>query len=371
MRKKHNILLVTNDHVEALTKMADNTIRVSAVDRGNVQINEREKVNREKAIHALAVGDRYVYTASGADLQFFYDTEIRSNGALMGIAGFTTFSYCLFLASFWDSSEDSAVLVLVAGGIISFFCVNPYLLSLVEWRNSMREEAEALVHASKGMNKLLKLCLTLSIIFIISAIEFGVVNAVVNGLEGVKFWVAMLFDSASLTFPLVCLGIYTGMPFQAVQILGSLPFLLMIFLSTTFSPGAGVPGLKELRYLYARFYFWCMVPGVEDQMEGCPSSNVNLLYLILSALLGSFLFVCVRVALKISVSMKKKEEKTKRANMVDAEFKELQVELYGKKALKRFEHREDTLGSTIREGTSAPSVGAEPESYPDDVDVFA
>jgi len=35
------------------------------------------------------------------------------------------------------------------------FSVNPYLLSLVEWRNAMNEEAAALVHASKGMNKAL------------------------------------------------------------------------------------------------------------------------------------------------------------------------------------------------------------------------
>ena len=31
----------------------------------------------------------------------------------------------------------------------------------------------------------------------------------------------------------------------------------MIFFSTTFSPGSGVAGVKELRYLFARFYLWC------------------------------------------------------------------------------------------------------------------
>ena len=36
MRIKHNILLVTNDHVAALTKMADSTITVSAIDRSKV-----------------------------------------------------------------------------------------------------------------------------------------------------------------------------------------------------------------------------------------------------------------------------------------------------------------------------------------------
>ena len=42
--------------------------------------------------------------------------------------------------------------------------------------------------------------------------------------------------------------------------------LLLIFFSTTFSPGAGVPGLKALRYLFARFYLWCRVPGVLNQV---------------------------------------------------------------------------------------------------------
>ena len=55
----------------------------------------------------------------------------------------------------------------------SSFCVNPYLMALVEWRNAMNEEAAALVHASKGMNKALKTVLTISIIFIVSWIEFG------------------------------------------------------------------------------------------------------------------------------------------------------------------------------------------------------
>lgn len=37
----------------------------------------------------------------------------------------------------------------------------------------MNEEAAALVHASKGMNKALKTVVTISLIFIISWIEYG------------------------------------------------------------------------------------------------------------------------------------------------------------------------------------------------------
>ena len=62
---------------------------------------------------------------------------------------------------------------------------------------------------------------------------------------------------------------------------------------------------KELRYLYARFYFWCMVPAVKDTMEGCPPSNLNLLYLILSALIGLFIFLVVIAVLKIKKGQQK------------------------------------------------------------------
>jgi len=120
LKNKHQILLVTNDHVEALTKMADNTHRVSAIDRTTVRINAREKVNREKAILALAVGDNYIYTSSWEDLKFFFDVEVASSGSLMGVAVFTVFVFALFLATFWDSKSDSAALVLVGGNIIAY-----------------------------------------------------------------------------------------------------------------------------------------------------------------------------------------------------------------------------------------------------------
>eukprot|EP00522_Entomoneis_paludosa_P002878 CAMPEP_0172468606 /NCGR_PEP_ID=MMETSP1065-20121228/61671_1 /TAXON_ID=265537 /ORGANISM="Amphiprora paludosa, Strain CCMP125" /LENGTH=487 /DNA_ID=CAMNT_0013226029 /DNA_START=17 /DNA_END=1480 /DNA_ORIENTATION=+ len=345
LRKRHNIILVTNDHVETLTKMADNTITVSAVDRTKVKVNDMEGVDRQRAIFALSLGDDFEQSSSGEDLKFFFDVEIFANSALVGVTMFSIFSFGLFIASFWDSSEDQAALVLVAGGIIAYFCVNPYLLSLVDWRNAMDEEAEALMHSSRSMNRGLKTCLTLSIVFVISWVEYGVVNAVVDGLSAIKFWVAMFFDSGSLTFPLICLGIYTSMPFQAVQILGSLPFLLMIFLSTTFSPGSGIPVLKELRYLFARFYFWCMVPEVQDDMEGCPNEDLNVLYMILAALVGIFLFLFVQLIVTIRGKKEALEQDKLLESMQDDEFHQLQVTLYGEKALKRLQHMNSSLHS--------------------------
>jgi hypothetical protein len=50
-----------------------------------------------------------------------------------------------------------------------------------------------------------------------------------------------------------------------------------------------------------------MVDSVKDLMEGCPPENVNLLYLILSGLLGLFLFVFIMGILSIQKGCKKEE----------------------------------------------------------------
>jgi ABC-type lipoprotein export system ATPase subunit len=358
MRKTHNILLVTNDHVATLTEMADNTITVSAIDRTKVKVNSREQVDRELTLLALAVGDEYTYEASNADLKFFLDTEVFSNHALLGIAVFTIFAFSLFLLTFWDSDEDSSASVVIAGSLVAFFCINPYLLSLVDWRNAMSEESEALVHSSKAMNKNLKSLVTLSLIFVVSLIEWGCIVACSNGLEDVNLWLGLLFDSASMTFPLICLGIFTHMPFQAVQILGVTPFLFMIFLSTTFSPGAGLPVIKEFRYLFARFYLWCTIPGVMDDMEGCPAEDINLLYLILSSFVGVSIFLVAKGFQAFQKDAEKNKDAGKRKQVMEAEeYQLLQVELYGEKALRRLQHQNSSrsLKTTMHSASDGPA----------------
>ena len=347
MRQRHNIVLVTNDHVETLTEMADNTITVSALDRSVVKVNEMEGVDRQKAIFALSIGDDFDFKATDQDLKFFLDVEFFSNQALLGIAVFSVFCFGLFVVAFWDSNQDQAPLVLVAGGLIAYFCVNPYLLSLVEWRNAMDEEAEALMHSSRSMNRALKTLVTIVIILILSFAEYGVVNAVIDGLSNIKFWVGMFADSGSMTFALICLGIYTRLDFQSVQIFGTLPFLLMIFLSTTFSPGSGIPVVKELRYLFSRFYLWCLLPDLEDAMEGCPDDEgLNILYMILSALVGLFVFLFAQAVLAARNQSKETEKAKLKESMMDEDYAELQMSLYGEKALRRLNHMNSTVHTT-------------------------
>lgn len=119
MRQSHNILLVTNDHVSTLKKLADNTITVSAIDRSIVQVNGRAQVDREKMILALSVGERYEYQAAWDDLRFFYDVEVANNGSLVGVALFTVFAFGFLVATFWNSSDNSGALLIVAASMIA------------------------------------------------------------------------------------------------------------------------------------------------------------------------------------------------------------------------------------------------------------
>lgn len=346
MSANNNILLVTNDHIATLTGMGDNTITVSAIDRATVKVNAKESVDRETCLMAVSKGTDFEHTTSSADLKFFFDVELFSNGALGGVAGFTTFAMTLFVISYNNSSSfkgayiddlglahpaslGSEALVLVAIQIIAYFCINPYLLALVDWRNFMTEEAEALMHCSIRMNKTLKTILTLTILLIISCIAFGCLNTAITTMSDLKYFVAMLFDSASMTFPFLCFGLYTKLPFEAVQILGSFPFLMMIFFSTTFSPGAGLEGVKFLRYLFARFYFWCMIPGYGASMEDCPAENRLVLYTVLSGCLGLALFlIAMGVLGHVQKSKNKGRVQARQVAESSTDFKALQAEMY-------------------------------------------
>ena len=237
--QKHNIVLVTNDHVQTLMDLADNTISVSAVDRSMVRINQNHTSHRQMVLHVLgSVGVDYNYPkARESDLKFFWQVEVIMSKSLLGVVTFMMFLYGLFLVTFWNSQPSSAGLIIIATDIVSFFAVNPYLLSLVDWRNAIAEEAEALVHSSKSMNNFLKTMLCTLLLVCISVVSYGMVNAVVEGLEGLNFLVAIVFDLCSTTLPFVAFGLYTTFPHHVCQILAIMPFNFLVLFSNTFCPG--------------------------------------------------------------------------------------------------------------------------------------
>jgi hypothetical protein len=61
----------------------------------------------------------------------------------MGVAPFTICAFLLFLVCFWNSDQDNAPLLVLRANEIAFFCLQPYLYFLVNWRDYMSEEAEA------------------------------------------------------------------------------------------------------------------------------------------------------------------------------------------------------------------------------------
>jgi len=328
MRKKHNILLVTNDHVEAMKAMADTTIVVSAVDRTHITV-DGEAYERETALHAVALGGKYEHTPDGTDLMFFLSTELITNPQVGAVIGFTIFALLLFTLSFWDSADSQEALVLVALQIIAFFAINPFLIALPDWRNTIIEEAEALMHFSVQMNLALKSGVTLLLLIGITSVAFGCLNLCIDSLGSFSVWVSMLFDSASLTLPFICFGLYSLLPLQIVQILASLPFLFMIFFSTTFSPGAGVEVIREFRYLFARFYWWCDLPTVKMHMEGCPADDELLWWTIFTGCLGLILFLVFQlVRMCISKCRAAGDEKKRNAVADRPEYSALQGVLF-------------------------------------------
>ena len=222
----------------------------------------------------------------------------------------------LLLVSFWNTPHEQGVLVLVASGLVTFFCINPFVITLVAWRIAVQEEDEALLlhpGASKTSDtqrplsffRLLQALFSVSLLMAASIVQFLVVNAAVDdhptgylsslysssSLSRAIIWWGMLTDSISISLPEIYLSLFTTLDFASVQMYGCLLFLGSIFFSTTFSPvvsGVWEP-LQVVRYLFPRFYLWCLVPLVQDSMEGCPAAEdlgLIALYMGLTSLVG-------------------------------------------------------------------------------------
>ena len=342
MRITHNILLVTNDHVDTLKNLADNTITVSAVDRSLVKVNGREGIDRELTLLAMSIGDEYSPTTNNQDMKFFRDVEFSRHGGLQYSLVFAICAFGLFVATYWNSQPGSEALVITASGLISFFCLFGQSVQLVDWRVFMLEETEALLHSSKSMNKFLKFSVFLFLTFIISSIQYLCINTVTGTLSSWEYYVAIVVDTFTVMLPGVLIEMYTSLTDEECQMLSSLPPLLGIFFSTTLSPGAGIDGLKALRYIFPRFYLWCMLPGgVSEAMEGCPADDKTLMYLIISSMLVPYLFGLFAVAREIHNALKRgKKESSRRSSMHSAEFVKLQLELFGEIALGNLQHYE-------------------------------
>ena len=143
-----------------------------------------------------------------------------------------------------------------------------------------------------------------------------------------------------------------------------MPFLFMIFFSITFSPGAGVDGLKVLRFLFSRFYLWCRLPDVKDMLEDCPADSELTTYTILSGCLGLFLFLvlqavrCCMAQARADKAQHKHEEIAQRP-----EYQQIQAELYKRASnmIARQLSGRLTSNSDILGAETSPSARVQPE----------
>jgi hypothetical protein len=69
-----------------------------------------------------------------------------------------------------------------------------------------------------------------------------------------------------------------------------------------------------------------MIPAVQDDMEGCPDSDSNMLFMILIAMLGMSVFLMydlVKAAIQRGTSL------STSSKLLDDDVRDLQMELYG------------------------------------------
>jgi hypothetical protein len=333
LRENHNIVLVTNDHVELLRGLADNTIVVSALDRTKVTVNNRVTAHREDAMQVLSVGKDYTEKASYAEYRFFWNVEVARNRSLLNLGIFYFTGFLLFLVAFLDSHEHSTALLVVASHMIVLFCFKPFLITFVDWRNLVEEETQALLHSSKNVMKALKGAMAMIMILIGTLTQWAVLNVVSDSFTAFDLCLSMLLDTLSIVVPFIFFGLYTSLPLLEVDMVASIPFVLMVLFSTTFSPGSGTDALKWMRYLFPRFYFWCKLDGVGPLMEGCPASyNLNMGAMFLAAIF--FPCLCVVYSLvRIRAKKRKRSVDDSRRKVVLAgeNFGDLWKALYGDK----------------------------------------
>ena len=113
---------------------------------------------------------------------------------------FSVITFGLFILTFWNSQPGSEPLIIIASSLVAFFIGNPYIFTMVDWRNYMIEEADALLHSSKTMNKALKLGLALIVQLFISSVQYGVIQAVMVGdsLTSAYIFFGLTFDLSAL-----------------------------------------------------------------------------------------------------------------------------------------------------------------------------
>jgi hypothetical protein len=101
-----------------------------------------------------------------------------------------------------------------------------------------------------------------------------------------------------------------------------------------------------------------MLPTVKDDMEGCPAdSTLNVVYMVLTGILGVGIFLVYEMIRALVRACHTKKTITKKNKLKDAEFKDLQIELYGADYMARHDMLTNSEHSTrSRDKAMQPKV---------------
>jgi hypothetical protein len=105
-----------------------------------------------------------------------------------------------------------------------------------------------------------------------------------------------------------------------------------------------------------------MIPSVQEEMEGCPDSNVNVLYMVLTGVLSLGVFLVYEAIAALVRSRRTKKSTSKKNKLKDAEFRDLQIELYGVDYMSRHGSLTNSEHSTRTPLPPSPPVDVKSDS---------
>jgi energy-coupling factor transporter ATP-binding protein EcfA2 len=272
LQSRHRILVVTNDHIDAIRNISDNVVTVSGKDRSQVLINGTA-VTRQTALTSLTAGDSKPRNTSFelAEVMCFCKTELLESTFLIQTAVVSVFLRLLYVSAMWNPPTFSEPLLVIMGLIVEILALRPFVESLAAWRECVTEEADALVHSSVQLQKALMCVLVCVLRLCGTMMTYVQLQILSDGLSGRGIMFGIICESIYSDAVIIMVSLYSNVAQQKIAFIASIPAGFNLLLSTSTNPGGGTMVLKPLRYATVRFYLFCFIGDpATNRMEACP-----------------------------------------------------------------------------------------------------